>query len=141
VPKAQREVAAAFFSDQELHEIGVTLQLRSSQKPNVNAVLTVNAFIDVSKVQFLPEATVNRSELVLVVGVFDQDGNPVKDFFKRIELHPNDEELKSLRQTGITADTEFEVPPGRYLVRALIRDDIGSSMGTRSLGVEVRPWR
>ncbi len=137
--KEQRQLAAAYYSGQELHEIDVTLQLRSSHKPGANPLLSANTQIDLAKVRFLPEGAVNRCELTLLVGLFDQDGNPVKDLVKNISLHPNDEELKSLRQSGITVDTDFDVPPGRYLVRALVHDGIGAAMGSQSVGVEIRP--
>jgi len=137
--REERELVAAFLSGQELPEIELRLDLRSSQKPGMPAVLTVNTQIDLTNVLFLKDGAVNRSELTLLIGIFDQDGKPVKDFLKTISLHPDNQEMESLRRTGIIVDTAFDVAPGRYLVRALVRDSKRLIMGSRSAGVSIRP--
>ena len=137
--QVQRQIERAFFSDQELHDLPVKLQLRSSHKPNSNIILTAIAEIDLRKVPFRKEDTVNRSGLLLMVGLFDQDGNFVKDFWKDITLHPDDEKLDALRQSGIEVQTNFDVTPGRYLVRLLVRDGEGQAVGTQTMGVDIRP--
>jgi hypothetical protein len=65
---------------------------------------------------------------VLVVGLFDPNGNCVKDLWKDVTLHPGDEELDWLRRSGIEIKTDCDVTPGRYVLRALVRDG------------KARPW-
>jgi hypothetical protein len=62
----------------------------------------------------------------------------VKDFQRTVALTPDDAELEALRSSGIEATAEFEVTPGRYVVRFLARDDEGQAMGTQSLPVVIR---
>lgn len=131
-------IEAAFFSGQEFHEIPARLQVRSSHKAGVS-VMTANSFIDLRTVQFHKEAAANRADLRMGVGLFDQDGKLVKDVWKDIDLHPSDTELELLRRAGIDVDTDFQVAPGRYLVRLLVHDRAGRAMGTRSLGITIRP--
>jgi VWFA-related protein len=137
--EAERQIRSVFFSDRQLHDLPVRLQLRSSHKPDVSIVLTATARIDLQEAPFRKDGAVNRSNLTLVVGLFDRDGNLVKDFWKEITLHPDDADLASLRQRGVEVSADFEVQPGQYLVRALVRDSEGQAMGTESVGVGIRP--
>jgi hypothetical protein len=101
--------------------------------------MTVIAFVDLRTVQFHKEAAANRGDVRLGVGVFDENGKLVKDVWKDIDLHPADGELASLLRAGIEVTTDFEIAPGRYLVRLLVHDRSGPAMGTHSLGVTIQP--
>jgi hypothetical protein len=74
-----------------------------------------------------------------VVGVFDQDGNFISAYQKVIEMRLKDETLDALTKTGFANATDFKVPPGKYLVRLLVRDSEGKSMAKQSTGVDI-PW-
>jgi VWFA-related protein len=137
--RVERQMENAFFSSRELSDLAVTLQLRSSHKPNVNIVMTAIAQIDLSKLPFRKDDTVNREDLTMVVGLFDQNGNLVKDYWKDVTLHPDDEALASLRRSGIEVKTDFDVEPGRYLVRLLVSDREGRTMGTHSAPIDIQP--
>lgn len=135
----QRQMQGAFFSSREMHDLAATLQVRSSHKPNVSIVMTAIAQIDPGKIPFRKEGAVNRSDLTMVVGLFDQNGNLLQDFWKDVALHPDDEALELLRRSGIEVKTDFNVTPGRYLVRLLVSDRDGQAMGTQSVWVNIRP--
>jgi VWFA-related protein len=137
--QVQRQMEGAFFSSREVHDVPVTLQIRSSHKPNVSIVMTAIAQIDLAKFPFRREGGVNRSDLTVGVGLFDQNGNLVKDAWKDVALHPDDGALESLRRSGLEIKSDFDVTPGRYLVRLLVTDRDGQAMGTQSAGVDIRP--
>jgi VWFA-related protein len=138
-PQLQRQMEKAFFSSREMQDLAVALQLRSSHKPGASIVLTAIAQIDVGKLLFRKEDLVNRGDLKLAVGLFDQNGSLVKDSWKDIALSGDDAALASLRRSGVEVKTDFDVTPGRYLVRLLVQDAAGQAMGTHSAGVEIRP--
>jgi hypothetical protein len=135
---APDQVEVAFFSGQEFHEIPARLQIRSSHRAD-RSVMTANAYIDLRTVLFHKEAAANLADLRMGVGVFDQDGRLVKDVWKDIDLHPSDAELELLFRAGIEVTTEFEIAPGRYLVRLLVHDRSRRAIGTNSLGVTIQP--
>lgn len=137
--RRQQRMQDAFFSEHQVHDVAVELRVRSSHKPNTSIVLTAIAEIGLSNVPFRKDGPVNRSDLTMVVGIFDQNGNLVKDFWKDITLHPSDESLAALRRSGLELTTDFDVPPGRYFVRLLVRENEGQAMGTHSTSVEIRP--
>lgn len=137
--RRHQQMQDAFFSGRQVQDISVNLRLRSSHKPNTGIVLTATAEIGLGNLPFRKEGAVSRSELTMVVGIFDQNGNLVMDFWKDIALHPSDEALATLKRSGLEVDTDFDVSPGRYLVRLLVRESDGQAMGTHSSPVEIRP--
>ena len=80
VTRTERQIQAAFFSSEERHDIPVQLQLRSSQLPDAPALLTATAQIDLQKVPFRKEGALNRSNLTLMIGLFDANGHLLNDY-------------------------------------------------------------
>jgi VWFA-related protein len=117
---ARDRMDAAFFSGLDLDALPVTLQVRSSHKPESEIVLTVTAQTNVQK----------EAVLTLAVGVFDWNGVLVKDSWN---------ELDPLRSAAVDIATDFDVAPGRYMVRVLVSQDAGHSLGTRSMAVTIQP--
>jgi len=136
---ARSRMETAFFSDRDLDGVPVSLQVRSSHKPGAEIVLTVTAQIDARPLQFRKEARENRAAVTLAVGLFDWNGALVKDSWKELDLHPEDDALEELRRGGVEVATDFDVAPGRYLLRALVSQDGGRTLGARSMAVTVQP--
>jgi len=124
---ARTRMETAFFSDRDLDALPVSLRVRSSHKPQADIVLTVTARIPFQ----------DPAGLTLAVGVFDWNGVLVKDSWKELDLHPDDSGIDALRRAGIEIATDFDVAPGRYMVRVLIAQD--NAVGTRSMAVTIQP--
>src|SRR5258707_15026685 len=112
----------------------------SSHKPGASIVLTAVAQIDVSMLLFRKDDGSNRSDLKLAMGLFDPNGNLVKDSWKNIALSGDDEAIASVRRAGVEVKVDFDVTPGRYMMRLLVQDTAGQPMGTKSASREIRPY-
>ena len=95
------------------------------------------ATIDVRKLRFRKEKDRNRSDVTLVTGIFDANGNYVSGVQKVLELRLLDNTLAKRMNSGITVRSPFDVTPGTYLIRVVVRDSGGESMATRSAVVEI----
>jgi hypothetical protein len=136
--EAKQQLEEAFFSSQELNGLPVQLRTRFF-KDGDDATLTVTAKVDAAKLPFRKEEGRNRDNLTLVVGLFDQNGSFVSAFKKDIEMNLKDATLDAWMKSGIETATDFNVKPGKYLVRLVVRDSEGSSMAEQSTGVDI-PW-
>jgi VWFA-related protein len=136
--QVKQQIQDAFFSNQDLNGLPVQLQTQFFKDGN-NTTLTANVRVDPSKLPFKKEDGRNRDDLTMVIGVFDQNGNFVAAFQKIIEMRLKDETLSQWMKSGIENSTDFDIKPGRYLVRLVVRDSEGSSMAEQSTGVEI-PW-
>jgi hypothetical protein len=54
-----------------------------------------------------------------------------------VELRLRDQTLAGLQRSGITVKEVFNVAPGRYIVRMVVRDGEGKTMAARNKGVEI----
>jgi hypothetical protein len=135
---AKQQLEEAFFSSQEVHGLPVQLRTRFF-KDGDDATLTVTAKVDATKLPFRKEDGRNHDNLTLVVGLFDPNGNFISAYRKDIEMSLKDATLDAWMKSGIGTATDFNVKPGKYLVRLVVRDSEGSSMAEQSTGVEI-PW-
>lgn len=134
--QTRQEIQETFFSNEEVHGLPVRL-LADFFKDGDAATITVTARVDAARLALRKENGRNLDTLTLVVGVFDQNGNFISAFQKIIELRLKDETLASWIKSGIENATDFAVPPGRYLVRLVVRDAEGAELSAQSTGVEI----
>lgn len=79
----------------------------------------------------------NFNNLTVASGLFDRDGHVIKVKEQRVALHMTDATLEDIRQGGITLKTSFDVVPGSYVVRLVLRDSEGQMMSAINSTVEV----
>jgi hypothetical protein len=79
----------------------------------------------------------NVDNLTTVVAVFDRDGNLVDGRKKRLELRLRDETLETLARSGVGTRIGFDVKPGTYLVRVVVRDSESAQLSALSRAVEI----
>ena len=137
VETAKREIEEALFSREEIHDIPVELHTQFFKSSEENARLAVLVRVDVKHIHFRKEEGRNRNDLTVVSGLFDRNGNYVTANEKVIEMRLKDETLESKLAQGITIRTSFDVKPGSYLVRLVVRDAEGQTMSAQNGAVEI----
>jgi hypothetical protein len=93
--------------------------------------------VDVRHLRFRKEDGRNRDDLTVVSGLFDRNGNYVIGNQKRIEMRLRDETLDHRLGSGIALRTSFDVKPGSYMIRLVVRDDEGQLMAAENGAVEI----
>lgn len=135
--EAREEIADAVFSRDEIGEIPVDLQTRYFKPGDEKAELTVVARIKAGGLRFRKANDRNSDQVTVVSGVFDSNGNFIKGFQRVITLHLRDQSLASLESAGIVVKEDFNVAPGRYVVRLVVRDSEGQTMAAQNGGIEI----
>ena len=137
VETAKQEIEEALFSREEIHDIPVELHTQFFKSSEESARLAVLVRVDVKHIRFRKEEGRNRNDLTVVSGLFDRNGNYVTANEKVIEMRLKDETLESKLGQGITVRTSFDVKPGSYLVRLVVRDAEGQTMSAQNGAVEI----
>ena len=70
--------------------------------------------------------------------LFNRNGNFVEGIEKTVTMKLKDETLERKLGSGITLKTSFDVKPGSYLVRLVVRDAEGQMMSAENGTVEIR---
>lgn len=119
---AKQEIEDALFSQEELHDLPVQLQTQFYKASDVDAKLTVLAHVDVRRLRLRKADGRNNNELTVVSALFDRNGTLIQGIQKTLTMHLKDETLEKKMGAGITLRTSFDVKPGNYMVRLVVRD-------------------
>ena len=77
------------------------------------------------------------SYLAIVAALFDRNGNFVTATEKVLEMRLRDATLERLSQIGVTVRTNFDVKPGAYIVRLVVRDSRAAQLSAENGVVEI----
>jgi len=134
---AKREMDEALFSRDELEDIPLELHMQFFKSSDVAAKIAVVARVNVKNLRFRKGDGRNNDNLIILSGVFDRNGNYITGLRKVIEMRLLDATLEKILNSGITVRSNFDVAPGSYVIRLVVRDSEGQSMAARNGVVEI----
>ncbi|HWZ30157.1 MAG TPA: VWA domain-containing protein [Bryobacteraceae bacterium] len=135
--QAKQEISEALFSREETHDIPVDLQTQFFKLAADEARLAVVAKVDLKHLRFRKEEGRNRNTLTVVSGVFDRNGKLVSAQEKTVEMRLKEETLEARLAAGLAIKTSFDVIPGSYVIRVVVRDSEGQLMTARNGVVQI----
>jgi len=135
--EAKRDIEEALFSRDEWRDIPVELHTQFFKSSDANAKLSILARIDVRQLRFRKADGRNVDVLTVASGLFDRNGNFVNAIEKTVDMHLKDETLSGRLNSGITVKSGFDVTPGSYFVRIVVRDAEGQKMAALNGAVEI----
>lgn len=135
---AKEEMREAVFSREELKELPIELHTQFFKPSNDTARVTVLTHIDLKQLRFRKDENGrNRNDLTIVAALFDRNGNWVTGSQKLLEMRLKDSTIEQRAGTGFTIRTTFDVKPGGYLVRLVVRDAEGQQMSAQNGTVDI----
>jgi VWFA-related protein len=135
---AKQEITDALFSREELHDIPVELHTQYFKASEDSAHVAVVVRLDVRHIHFRKQDGRNRDDLTVVSALFDRNGNYVKGNQETLELRLRDDTLETKLGKGVTVRSSFDVKPGAYLVRLVVREAEGQMMSAQNGAVEIQ---
>ena len=133
----KEELRGALFSQEDVNELPSDLRTQYFRLSQSQARLSVFTHVDIGSIHFAKENGRNLDQLTILVAVFDENGNIVVVKQKEVTFRLRDETLDRLRKSGLTARTSFDVKPGSYLLRQVVRDGTSSVMSGLSRSVQI----
>ena len=137
IETAKREIEEALFSREEMSDIPVELHTQFFKSGEDTARVSLVIKVDVKHLKFRKEADRNCNELTVVAGLFDRNGVYATGNQKKIEMRLNDETVEKRLDGGLTIRSSFDVKPGTYSVRLVVRDVEGQLMSAQNGAVEI----
>jgi hypothetical protein len=135
---AAQGIDTAVFSKEEIHELPVELHTQFFKPSDTEAKLKVLASVDLKQLAFRKDDGRNRNDLTVLSAVFDNNGNFVASLQKTVHMRLLDQTVQRLGQTPpINVITDFDVKPGSYRIRLVVRDSAGHLMDTENSAVEI----
>jgi len=133
----KEEIQEAVYSQDETHDLPVNVHTQFFMKSQSDARVAVQTSIDVRQLHLRKEGDRNLDNLTFVTVVFDRDGHMVSGQQRSVELRLRDSNLETFLQGGITIKTLFDVKPGTYLVREIVRDSESGQISGLNRTVEI----
>ena len=134
---AKQDIEEAVFSQEEQHGLPIELHTQYYKVDPADAKLAVLTHVDVGRMQFQKADGRNKSELIIVAALFDRNGNYITGNQKTLDMRLRDETLKRLNHTGVTVKSSFDVKPGAYVVRLVVRDANTASLSSANGVVDI----
>jgi len=135
--REKEDIREAIYSADELSEIPVDVHTQFFKVNDRDAKLSVLTHVDMRLMRFRKEEGRNLNKLKFVTVLFDRDGKYVTGTEKIVDFHLRDGSLQRLASTGITTKSMFDVQPGTYMVRQIVREAEGGQMSGLNRAVEI----
>ncbi len=135
--RAKEEIEQAIYSQDELKELPIDVHTQFFKTNEAEARLSVLTHLDMSSVRFHAEQDRHVNDLTFITILFDRDGKYITGKEKDVKFRLRDATLARLTQTGITLKTEFDLKPGTYMVRQIVRDSEAGQLSGMSRTVEI----
>lgn len=131
------ELREALFSREEQRDIPVDLNMQFFKSGDVNAKLSVIARVDLRPLHFRKAEGRNLDTLKIVAGLFDHNGMYISAIESTLDMKLFDQTLPKLPASGISVKSNFDVMPGDYSIRVVVRDTEGQMMTARNGAVRI----
>jgi VWFA-related protein len=135
--QARNEIQEAVFSRDEIMELPLQLQTQYFKGDNDSARLSVVSRLDLKGIHFRKADGRNVDNIVLATVIFDDNGNFVTGGEKLVTMKLYDATYEKLARSGLIVKSSFDVKPGRYMIRQVVRDSEGAQMAARNGAVEI----
>jgi hypothetical protein len=136
--QASAEIDEAILSREEILDIPMELQTQYFKKTPEETQVSVLTRLNVKDVHFRMVDKWNCNKLTIVTAVFDNNGNFIFGVQKNVNLKLSGPTYDHLISSGLTIKSNFDLKPGTYTLRQVVRGSEDSQMAARN-GIVVIP--
>ena len=128
----KQEMQDVVFSRDEILDLPLTFQTQYFKTGDGGSRLSVVSRIGLKGLRFRTADGKHFDDLNIATVIFDDNGNYVTNRGKIVRLRLLDSAFEKWCSTGLTVKTSFELKPGKYLIRQVVRDSEGAQMAARN---------
>jgi VWFA-related protein len=132
------ELQDALFSQDEIRDFPFVLQTQYVKKNSGEGQLDILSRLQMKDVPFSLVDGRHVDSVTLATSIFGDNGNFVTGGQKVLDLSLLEPNYQEMVQSGLTTKTSFDLKPGKYIIRQVVRDFENSQMAARN-GTAVIP--
>ncbi|MBZ5538298.1 MAG: VWA domain-containing protein [Acidobacteriia bacterium] len=121
----------------DLKEIPVTVGYHITHLEPSRTLLAVQTRIDVRKIRFHKRENRNQNIFTILTVVYDANGRYVDGWETRIDFNLTDPGFKNVMDEGLIAQARFQLEPGSYKVKAVVREAGETKLGSATKTIEI----
>ena len=135
--QAKQEIQDAVLSRDEILDFPLQIQTQYFKAEDSSVHLSVVSRLQIGGVHFRKADGRNWDNLTLATVIFDDNGNFLMGQEKLVTMKLLDTTYEKLSRSGIVVKSTFDVKPGKYMIRQVVRDSEGSQMAARNGAVDI----
>jgi VWFA-related protein len=135
--RKKEDILEAMQAPGNLNKIPVQFSYSFYQLDENRYQLVLLIQVDVRGIKFLNEEARHRNLMNLVVAAYDEKDHYIDGLDKQIEFSLTNDGYANLVNYGMTSKVEIAVPPGRYKIKAVVREGVQTKMGSLTKVLEV----
>lgn len=135
--EANKEIDDTVLAQTDVREIPADVRTAFYRTEGGKAKLAVFIRLDAKALPFHFADGKNADDLTLVTAIFDRNGNQVDGHRKTVRLRLSEPSLANFRRDGLEIRDDFEVAPGSYFVREVVRDSEGGKLSALNVTVDI----
>jgi VWFA-related protein len=133
---AKEEIQQAVFSQEELRELPIECQAQFFKGAD-GVHLSVVTHVGTEELKFRKVDGRNQDTLTITTGIFDENGRMLTGLQRVLDMRLKDATLERVNKTGLNVKLSFDLQPGTFLVRTVVRDSEGAQMGATNREVVI----
>jgi hypothetical protein len=142
VEEEQQQIRSAMYSVEEMTDIPMKLSTEVSKTGAEDARLKVTVHLDLKDLPLRKENDRNNDDLEVHAGVFDRNGKYIAGKGNKVELQLLDQTVARMnsgttQQQGSNLAMDFDLKPGEYTVRVVVREAENQLMSAASSTVQI----
>jgi len=135
--RKKEDIIEALHAPGNLNEIPIQLSYNYFQMEDARYQLALMTRVNIRGMKFVEEDSRHRNLISLVVVALDENDTYIDGLEKTIELNLTSPSYAALMTHGFTSKMDVKVPPGRYRIRAVVREGMHTKMGSINKMIEV----
>jgi VWFA-related protein len=131
------DIIEALRAPGNLNEIPIQFSYNYFQMDDARYQLALMTQVNIRGMKFLEEDSRHKNMISLVVVALDEHDQYIDGLEKTIDLNLTGPSYEALLNHGFTSKMDVKVPPGRYRIRAVVREGVHTKMGSINKLIEV----
>jgi len=135
--RKKEDILEALQAPGNLNEIPIQLSYNYFQVDDSRYQVALLTRVNIQGLKFLEEDSRHKNLINLVVVAFDENDHFVDGLEKSMDLNLTDPSYAALLNHGFSSKVDIKVPPGRYKIKAVVREGVHTKMGSINKTIEV----
>ncbi len=135
--RKKEDILDALRAPGNVNEIPVGFSYNSNQVDESKYELELVTRVDIRRMRFVEEDSWRKNQISIAVVVLDERDRYVDGLLKDVSFSLSPDNYTEVLSRGFSSRAKFWVPPGRYKIKAIIREGVQGKMGSLTKTIDV----
>jgi len=133
----KEDILAALDDVGNMNEIPITLAYNYSQEMDFTYTVSFTTNVNMHDIRFIEEDARRKNQVSLILVAFDENDRYIGGLEKAIDFQLLESSYANLLGRGLASKVDLKLPPGRYKIKAVVRENTQGKMGSITKSVEI----